>query len=332
MRVTNELGISLPLAVWLLVDNYDYISKENYYSITTLQKPLRQILLPGRIPPDQRKADVSEYIARAMGHTIHDAMEAAWTGDGYKRAMKLLGYPEAVIDRIAVNPDDKDRLANPDMIPVYLEQRMFREITVDGKTYTIGGKYDRVADGILQDTKSTSAWAWARGTKDEDHIIQLSGYRWLDAGQEYPRISADIGQIDFVFTDWQKAMLRTPNYPQKRVETKELPLLSNAEVEAWVTAKLRLIEKYRNTPEGELPECTDEELWRSDPVYKFFLDPAKATDPNARATKNFDSMSDARAFQVEKGGRGCIITKLGEPKACGYCAGFDACTQKDKYL
>lgn len=332
MRVTNELGISLPLAVWLLVDNYDYIDEPNYYSITTLQKPLRQIILPGRIPVEDRTSDVSDYIARALGHSVHDSMEQAWLNERYKRAMKLLGHPQEIIDRIAVNPTDEERRASNSMIPVYLEQRMFRKITVDGKTYTIGGKYDLVADGIIQDTKSTSAWSWARGTKDDDHRLQMSGYRWLDAAMPLPRITEDYGHVNFVFTDWSKAFLRSPNYPQKRVETKDLALLPNSKVEAWITAKLRLIEKYRDTPEAELPECTDEELWRSDPVYKFYLDPAKATDPNARATKNFDTMAAARAYQVEKGGKGTIVTKLGEPKACGYCAGFDACTQKDKYL
>jgi hypothetical protein len=165
VKVTNELGISLPLAVWLLTDDYDYVTGvENYYSVTTLQKPLRQILLPGRIPYEEQRSDVADYIARKLGHAIHDSMERSWTTDQYKRSLKLLGHPDSVIEQIAVNPTDEERRASNSMIPVYLEQRMFRKITVDGKTYTIGGKYDMVADGIIQDTKSTSAWAYTVGS------------------------------------------------------------------------------------------------------------------------------------------------------------------------
>jgi hypothetical protein len=333
VKVTNELGISLPLAVWLLTDDYDYVTGvENYYSVTTLQKPLRQILLPGRIPYEEQRSDVADYIARKLGHAIHDSMERSWTTDQYKRSLKLLGHPDSVIEQIAVNPTDEERRASNSMIPVYLEQRMFRKITVDGKTYTIGGKYDMVADGIIQDTKSTSAWAFAKGTKDDDHKLQMSLYRWLDRDCPLPRIVEDYGEINFIFTDWSKAMLKSAGYPQKRVETKQLPLLPLSATEDWLIAKLRLIEKYRNVPEVELPECTDEELWRSAPQYKYFADPAKASDPNARSTKNFDDLVEARKFQAEKGGKGVIITKPGEVKACGYCGGFDACTQKDRYL
>src|SRR5690349_11985097 len=75
MRVGNQLGISLPLAVWLLHDEYDYIDRQNYISATGLMKPLRQIVLPKRIPPDQLMPDVSEFIARKLGHAIHDSIE-----------------------------------------------------------------------------------------------------------------------------------------------------------------------------------------------------------------------------------------------------------------
>jgi hypothetical protein len=54
-------------------------------------------------------------------------------------------------------------------------------------------------------------------------------------------------------------------------------------------------------------------------------------DPAAKPSKNFDNLSDANKHLAEKG-KGAIKTVLGEPKACGFCAGFDACTQKDKYL
>ena len=60
-------------------------------------------------------------------------------------------------------------------------------------------------------------------------------------------------------------------------------------------------------------------------------DPAKANDPAARSTKNFDNLAEANAFKAEKG-KGVVVTKLGEPKACEYCPAFDICKQKDAYF
>lgn len=336
MRITNNSGISLPLAVWLLHDTYDYIDKPNYISVTTLMKPLRQIIIPKRIPPEQVQTDVEDYIARSLGHAIHDSMEQAWK-DGYERSMRLMGYPDDVIAKIRINPSDEEivarRATGQDTIPVYLEQREFREVTVNGVTYVIGGKYDMVADGLVNDTKSTSVWGWVKGTKDEDHALQMSFYRWLDAGRENPRITEDYGKINYVFTDWSKAMSKTtPNYPAKRVETKDITLYTLEQMDTWIHNKLSLVQQYQDTPEAELPECTDEELWRSAPVHKYFSDPTKVNVPGARATKNFDDLMEARKFQAEKGGKGTIVTIPGEVKACGYCPAFDGCTQKDRYL
>lgn len=325
MKVTNDLDISLPMAVWLLHDTYDYVDKPNYISATTLMKPLRQIVLPDRIPASQQSQDVSEFIARKLGNAIHDSIERSWL-EGHKRSMKLLGYPESVINRVVVNPTPEELHATKDAIPVYLEQRAYREIEVNGVLYTVGGKFDMVSDGIVNDFKSTSVWTWTKGTKDEDYALQGSIYKWLNP----EKIQEDFIRVNFIFTDWSKMNLRTPNYPQKRVEYKDVPLMTMNQVEDWIASKLSQIQRYQNMPEERIPECSSEELWRSDPVFKYYSDPAKAKDPTARATKNFETLFDANAHLAEKGGKGIVITKLGEPKACGYCRAFDACTQKDR--
>lgn len=328
--ITNNSDISLALAVWLLHDEYDYIDQENYISATSLMKPLRHIILPGRMKDAVHEVDLESYTARALGHSLHDSIEKAWKNGSHKRALKLLGHPESVIERIHVNPTDDEVRGSNSMIPIYLEQRMFREIEVNGVTYTIGGKFDMVTDGIVQDTKSTSAFTWTYGTKDDDYILQMSIYRWLDAAQPLPKIKEDYGRINFIFTDWQKTSARSnPKYPQRRVESKELPLKPLEEIEAWVTAKLTQIQRHINTPEPQIPECTDEELWRSDPVFKYYADPTKTS---GRSTKNFDSASDAKTFMTEKGGKGVIVTVPAEPKRCGYCQAFAICSQKDKYF
>jgi len=319
MAITNNHGVSLALAVWLVNDDYDYNPDENYISVTGLMRPLRQIILPSRVG-NKRDVDVTELAAKAMGNSLHDSIEKAWVKN-YIRNLKKLGYSDEIIRRVYINPTDEELAANPDAIPVYLEQRATRNL---GK-WTIGGKFDMVAEGIVQDNKSTSAWTWVYGGRDGDHKLQGSLYKWLNPG----KITEDFIRINYIFTDWSKASLVNPKYPRHRVESKDIPLLDVTESEDWMTEKLSLVEKYMEAPEKEIPECTDEELWMSDPEYKYYADPAKTA---GRSTKNFDSLPEARAFMATKAGKGVIKTIPGEPKRCGYCDAFEACSQKDKYF
>ena len=324
MKITNNFNISLSLAVWLLHDEYDYVNEPNYISVTTLMKPLRHIILPRRIPRELVETDVSDFIARALGHSLHDSIEKSWV-KGYKRSLTLLGYPEKVIERVLINPTPEELASTPNAIPIYLEQRAKKTVVVNGKTWTVGGKFDIVAEGIVHDNKSTSAYTWVYGGRDEEHQLQGSLYRWLNPD----KITEDFIRINYIFTDWQKAQARqNPNYPQKRVESKDIVLLSEAEVQRWVEWKLQLVMKYWDAPERDIPNCTDKELWMSDPKFKYYADPAKTS---GRSTKNFDSLLEANAFKAEKGNKGIIITVPGEPKRCDYCDAFPLCTQKDKY-
>ena len=321
--ITNDANISLALAVWLLHDEYDYIDEENYISVTGLMKPLRQIVLPNRVPAEKRIMDVQDFIASALGKSIHDSIEKAWVKNP-EHKLKTLGIPDHIIERVKVNPTLEEVRASNEIIAIYLEQRAIRSF----QGYRIGGKFDMVAEGVVQDNKSTSAFAWAAGTRDDDHILQLSLYRWIDAQQEHRKITEDFGMINYIFTDWSKMMARqNPKYPQKRVESKRLELLSIAETERWVTNKLTEIQKYKEMPENQIPHCTDEELWRSDPQFKYYADPAKTA---GRSTKNFSSLAEAN-LHLSQQGKGIVITKPGEPKRCGYCSAFEACTQKDQY-
>lgn len=316
MQISNITGISLPLAVWLASDNYDFEPKGKSISATAILKPVRQILLRERLTEDTSETpDVSQYLASRLGHSIHDGIEKAWT-QGAKQALRKLGYPESLISRVKVNPET----ISEDDIPIWLEQRGQREL--DG--YVISGKFDMVLEGVLQDFKSTSVYSWIKGSKDEDYRMQGSIYRWI----HQDKVTADHLNIQFIFTDWQKSMAKSsPNYPQQRVQEHRIELLSLEETEAWLRAKFKALEAAADLEEDELPRCTDEELWRSDPVYKYYSDPKKT---DGRATKNFASLAEANKYRAEKG-KGVVITVPGQVKACSYCPAFPICTQKDEY-
>lgn len=320
MAVTNNTGIPIGLAVWLLHDEYDYINEPNYISVTQLMKPIRHIILPKRVPKELQKSDVEDYVASALGKSLHDSIEKAWV-KSYAKSLKLMGYPDSMIARVLINPTDEQLSTVKDPIPVYLEQRALRQL--DG--FTIGGKFDMVAEGIVHDNKSTTAYTWLYGTRDEDYILQGSLYRWLNP----TKITEDFIRVNFIFTDWQKASARqNPNYPQKRLLHKDLQLWSLERTEEWIRNKIAQLVRYKDSLDKDIPECSDEDLWRSETVFKYYSDPTKTS---GKSTKNFSDSVEARKFMAnEKGGKGIIITVPGEVKRCDYCNAAPICEQRKK--
>ena len=327
-KLTNLKQLGLSMAVWLAHDEYssgaDEHPDKNVISATALLKPTRRLVLESRLTPEEQTVDVADLIPSRFGHAIHDSVEHAWV-KGYRKAMKRLGYPQKVIDRVCINPED-DTVDWDDIIPVYLEQRFFRPITVDGNEIIISGKFDQIINGELNDTKSTSVYAYINRSKEEDYRIQGSIYRWINP----TKVTSDLMRIQHVFTDWQRAQAKANNdYPQSRVVEFTVELMSLQETEAWIASKLREIILNQERSEEDLVRCTPKELWMSDPVWKFYSDPKKATE-GGRSTKNFSNYPAAAAHR-NKVGKGVIIEVPSKPKACGYCPAFPICTQKDEY-
>lgn len=319
MRYQNQGNISLAMAVWLAVDEYDYVNKPNYISATSLLKSVRQLVLTKRLTNDSEQVlDISSRIASRMGTAFHDAIERAWKLD-YKQAMLDLGYPRRVIDAVRINPTPEE--LSDDIIPVYTEMRVEKEFN----GWVIGGKFDMVMEGRLRDVKSTSVFTYLNKSNDEKFKLQGSIYRWLNPD----KITHDHMYIDYLFVDWSGNQAKSnKDYPQQKVLEYPLALKSVQETEQYVASKLSALERYMDVPEPEIPECTEEDLWRSDPVYKYYKNPTKMT----RSTKNFDNLHDANQRLAEDGGVGIVITSPGEVKACKYCPAYGLCKQKDKYI
>ena len=328
MKITNQHDISVPLAIWLLHDEYDYVNDPSYISATSLLKPLKQLILAKRIEKQDREVDLSDMIASSIGSALHDSIEKAWRVSA-SLGMRKLGYPAHIYENLVVNPTEEQLAENPKIIPVWFEQRTVREITVGNHQWKIGGKFDTVLQGRLFDNKSTSVWSFIKGGKDQDYREQGSIYRWLNP----ELITDDFIYIQFIFTDWQRREAKSnPNYPQTRIKEHPVSLMTLAETENYIKNKLTLLQRYMDADEDKIPECSDEDLWRSDPQFKYYGDPEKAKDPSARSTKNFESMADAQAFMATKGGKGAIKTVPGEVIACVYCPAFSICRQKDRYF
>lgn len=314
----NVSDVPLSLAVFLASDNYDYNDDPNTISATTLLKPLRQIILPARIPVGEGLVDLAAMMSNRLGAAVHDAIERSWK-ENYRPAMEALGYPKHVIDRIAINPSPELLKSFPGIIPIYLEQRLKKQL---GK-WTVTGKFDFIGEGRVQDFKTASVWSYQNQVNADKQTLQGSLYRWLDP----ELITQDEMDIIHIFMDWKAGMVRTdPAYPPQRYKRQIFPLLPLAKTESFIRSKLEQIDQHWETDEPDLPPCDDVELWRSEPVFKFY----KNGDINAkRSTKNFDNRQDAVLFAA---GAGAIKEVPGQVTACKYCPAFAICTQKDELI
>ena len=317
-KYANTSSVPLSLAVFLASDFYDHDQDENTISATALIKPLRQIVLSARVPEDMTPVDLVNLVPSRMGSAIHDAIERSWK-DNYSNALASLGYPKRVIEKIRINPKPEE--LTDGVIPIYMEQRAKKTV---GK-FTVTGKYDFIGDGRVEDFKSTSTYTATNNTNDEKYIWQGSIYRWLN-----PQIiTKDEMAIQFIFTDWSKAKaMQDPKYPQQRIQQRLLPLKSIQETDAFIKRKLGQIEQYWGATEEQLPLCTDADLWRSEPVFKYYKNPKK----RARSTKNFDNPYDAQLRYIEDDSVGIVVEQPGQVTACKYCSAFAVCSQKDALI
>ena len=319
IKYTNNNKISLSLAVWLANDLYDYDNTPNTISATTLLNPIKAIVLALQNKDLQKVGDVTTLIPSRMGTAYHDSIEKSWVGKNLKETLESLGYNKAVIDRIKVNPTKEELKDNN--IPVYLEQRGKKLI----KGYTISGKFDFIADGTLEDFKSTSVYTYIFGSNNAKFIQQGSIYRWI-----FPElITEDFMRIQYIFTDWKASdAKRDRSYPQSKLLTQKFKLMSIPETELFIGDIISKITTNLPNTQDLLPVCTPIELWQKDDVWKYYKDPSKLK----RSTKNFDNALEANTRRVKDGSVGKIVHISGEVVRCKYCNVVDICKQAQGYI
>ena len=316
-KYTNKNNVSMPLAVWLMHDDYDYDKRDNVISATSLLKPLRALILSHQNKGLDKTVDIMDLVSSRMGSAIHAIAEKAWSNrSNISKALQALQVSN-LDDKLVINPDKVE----DGQIPVYIEQRHEKEIN----DYIISGKYDLVVDGTVSDYKSTSVWSYIFDSNALKYTQQASIYKWLAPD----RITDNAVHIQYIFTDWSAAQAaRDPSYPQTRVITKEYPIWSVEQTQHFITEKLNLLTEHLDKPQESLPECTKEDLWESETVYKYYKNPSKMS----RSTKNYDSLDEANLRLANDGGVGTVVTVRGEVKACRYCEVSEICTQAQNLI
>lgn len=316
MPYTNNGNLPLSVAVFLATDKYDH--DDQAISATKLLKPTRQSILDFRIPDDEKNVDLLSLSASRYGTAIHDAIEQAWQDP--TKALLDLGYKQSTIDKMRINPTD-DELKEPGIIPIFMEQRWERE----ANGYYVSGKADFVIQGQLEDFKTCSTYSYKDPKKIKDYVGQGSIYRWIRPDI----ITSDTIRINQMYMDWSAGKLKQGGeYPPQKIMSLEYPLWSIGQTDRFVNNKIKELVHYMDADEADLPECSDEDLWRSKTVYKYYKNPEKTQ----RSSGNFDTIEEARIRLAEDGHVGIIQEFKGKAKACRFCSAINHCSQAKRLL
>lgn len=304
--------LSIPLAIGLLNDDYDFSRTEDAYSVTDLLKPDREFQLLQKL--DTRVIDINGSIAALIGKALHKWFDEAWDNPEAIAALSpVLGIPAASVESLEILqaiPDDMDKLPKN---YVLREQRLTKEVELfGGEKFTISGKFDLVINGAVGDYKTMSTYSYMLGDP-EKFIWQMSIYRWLKP----ELITEDFCNIHYIITDF-KANNYDKDAPTRPAFTKQYSLKSLAETEAFITSKLNVLDT-------ELSTCTSEDLWMDPPKFKIYKDLAN----QARSLKNCDTYSEAADY-VAKKGYGNIVEVQSKARRCNMCSVRINCAQADQ--
>jgi len=270
--------LNLPEAFVKAISNTRH-NAEKTLSATTLLKGAKEIILTNR-HFDEIEIDASEEVWAVFGTAVHSVLEHQ-EDDAFKEEKFELPFEHS-------------------------------------PTWKITGKVDRynMATETIEDWKTASVWKVIK--KDfQEWRMQGYIYAWL-----LKQNGLNVRHIRFValLKDHSKTEAkRNPDYPQEPVYIYEYDV-NETEMEGAITMAvnkgLKVLEYYE-TPDDEIPECTEEERWTTPAKWAVMKEGRKT------AVKLFDKEEDALNFidELEKEkDKHFIEERKGQNKKCDdYC-------------
>lgn len=325
MTWTNLFGLPEPMAAVIKNDLYsdkrDEATKawlkENpeavgstHFSATTLTKPVRQVTID-RYNSQNYVNDVSSAVFRLTGQLFHHLFRDAAVRENIKKSLKL----------------------EP-------EHRLFAHLP--GLKAVVSGEPDLVSeDGVVDDYKVTSVWAWKDGAKLEWEQ-QLNVYAWL---RRMNGLQTTKLRVVYILRDWsQREAKIKKDYPQAQVLTAEVPMWSAEMQERFVREQVSELMHASNQYESHgndsyVVECGPDQMWEKPSTYAVIKKGA------GRATKVFKTVDDegteyspeqvqamAEAYAKSKGPEFEVEHRPGERTRCEfYCSANQFCSQYKEY-
>ncbi len=226
MKITNKLNLPKPF-VDAVTREYEY--KEKQYSVTTLLKDVREILLTRR-HNDEIEQDVADMIWLILGTAVHKVLEDSQEED------------------------------------TEFKEEHFVEEVENG--YKLSGQADlyNAKEKMVTDYKTCSVWKVIHNDWEE-YRKQLLMYAWAFKKMGFEVEKGQIvGIIKDHSKTKAKVDASYPQYPVCR-KTFNFTEQDFVEIEQFIKEKFQEIAKYEEIPDNELPVCSEEMRWNDGDKY-----------------------------------------------------------------
>jgi hypothetical protein len=172
----------------------------------------------------------------------------------------------------------------------------YMEVDILGKK--LSGASDllsQIGDNIygIDDYKVTSAWSIVYGSSIIEWEKQLNTYAFL-----FGKYGFKVGRLQIVaiLRDWQKSKSKYDReYPQSQIVTVPIRLWTPEEQEKYITDSVEKHESHKDTPDYELPLCTDYERWKDPEKFAVMKKGAK------KAARVLSTKLEAETYMEDKG-------------------------------
>lgn len=296
MKLTNRFDADESIVAAVSNDSYDPEGSD--ISITGLARSPQQRVLEKRHYLKLTE-DVSDRLASLRGQVAHSIVERAGLKNDWSEK------------RIFVEVNGWKVSGKPDK---------FESVMLDSGTL-IDHKFPTLSSFLFGFQRD-------KGLKKE-HIAQGNSYRYL-----LHRNGVDVTKIIFKSTllEWSKRHARVkPEYPDRPFFNFELPIWDMEVSKAYIEERVALHQAAEKLPDDRLPECTDEERWRSGDTWKAYKGDSKRALPHGTFSGP-TAQAEAEAFAAEKSAtlKATVraVKVLGEAVKClDYCKVRNMCFQ-----
>lgn len=278
MQITNQLGLPQPF-VDAVTREYQY--KDKQYSVTSMLKDVREILLTRR-HDNEIEQDVADMIWLIFGTAVHKVLENSKEAD-----------------------------------TEFKEEHFIEEVE---NGYKLSGQADlyNAKEKMVTDYKTCSCWKVIYNDW-EDYRKQLLMYAWA-----FRKIGFEVdkGQIVAVIKDHSKTKAKVDSsYPQYPVYKKIFNFTEQdfIEIEEFIKSKFAEIQKYENTPDNELPICSEEARWNDGDKY------AVKKKGNKRALRVYNTLEEAEEHLKQDENLELEVRKGEDKKCLEYCSCCQFC-------
>lgn len=276
MKITNKMNLPMPF-VRMAESDYTYTPKR--YSITTLLKPTREILLSRR-HDHEIEQDCSEMIWALLGQAVHHVLERA--ADGKNE------FAEERLEHCLENGYTVSGI-----IDLY---DMEKQEVIDYKTIS-------VTKAIKQDF--------------EDWRKQGLGYVWLLLKNGLPCKSVKFYGILRDWS--KNKVYREQGYPQLPVIEVEFSISGIDEIDEFIRTKIDELRYFEAQPDYALPICSEEDRWHAPDIYAVMKKGRKSALrklPSQAAAEDYISTVGGDYIEFRKGKD---VKCQDYCRACKYC-------------